>query len=51
MPNFHLSTKEAQAIAMLVLSWRKAPFDAAFLPGVPRSDPQTPAEKTGRSRR
>ena len=45
MPNFHLSTKESQAIAMLVLSWRKAPFDAAFLPGVPRTDPQTPAEK------
>jgi cytochrome c2 len=45
MPNFHLSTKDSQAISMLVLSWRKAPFDAAFLPGVPRSDPQTPAEK------
>jgi len=45
MPNFHLSTKDAQALAMLVLSWRKAPFDAAFLPGVPRSDPQTVEEK------
>ena len=45
MPNFHLSTKEAQAISMLVLSWRKAPFDAAFLPGVPRTDPQTAAER------
>jgi mono/diheme cytochrome c family protein len=45
MPNFHLSTRESQAIAMLVLSWRMAPLDAAFLPGVPRSDPQTPAER------
>ncbi|MFO7691953.1 MAG: c-type cytochrome [Vicinamibacterales bacterium] len=45
MPNFQLSTKQSQAIAMLVLSWRKAPFDAAFLPGVPRTDPQTPAEQ------
>jgi cytochrome c2 len=45
MPNFHLSTKDAQALAMLMLSWRKAPFDAAFLPGVPRTDPQTPEEK------
>ena len=45
MPNFQLSTKDAQALAMLMLSWKKAPFDAAFLPGVPRTDPQTPAEK------
>jgi cytochrome c2 len=45
MPNFHLSTKDAQALAMLMLSWRKAPFDAAFLPGVPRTDPQTAEEK------
>ena len=44
MPNFHLSTKEAQAIAMLVLSWRKAPVPAEFVAGVPRTDPQTPAE-------
>jgi hypothetical protein len=45
MPNFHLSTKDAQALAMLMLSWKKAPFDAAFLPGVPRTDPQTQAER------
>jgi cytochrome c2 len=45
MPNFHLSTKEAQAIAMLVLSWRKAPVPAELIPGVPRSDPQSAAEK------
>ncbi len=45
MPNFHFTTKEAQALSMLVLSWRRAPIDAAFLAGVPRTDPQTPEEK------
>jgi cbb3-type cytochrome oxidase cytochrome c subunit len=45
MPNFNFSSKDAQALAMLVLSWRKAPFDAAYLPGVPRTDPQTAEEK------
>jgi cytochrome c551/c552 len=45
MPNFNLSTKDAQALAMLVLSWRKAPVPASFVPGVPRTDPQTPEEK------
>ncbi len=45
MPNFHLSTKDAQALAMLILSWRKAPVPASFLPGAPRTDPQTAEEK------
>jgi cytochrome c2 len=45
MPNFQLTTKDAQALAMLMLSWKKAPFDAAFLAGVPRTDPQTTDEK------
>jgi cytochrome c2 len=44
MPNFNLSTKDAQALAMLVLSWRKAPIPADFVAGVPRTDPQTPDE-------
>jgi cytochrome c551/c552 len=44
MPNFHLSTKDAQALAMLVLSWRKAPIPASFVPGLPRTDPQTAEE-------
>jgi cbb3-type cytochrome oxidase cytochrome c subunit len=44
MPNFHLSTKEAQALAMLTLSWRKAPVPADYRPGTPRTDPQTPEE-------
>ncbi len=46
MPNFHLTTKEAQALAILILSWRKAPVPAAMVPGTPRTDPQTADEKT-----
>ena len=33
MPNFNLTTKEAQALAMLILSWRKSPVPAAMVPG------------------
>jgi cytochrome c2 len=44
MPNFHLSSREAQAIAMLVLSWKRAPVPSAYLAGAPRSDPQTQEE-------
>jgi len=45
MPNFHLSTKEAQALAMLVMSWRRASLPASYVAGTPRSDPQSPEEK------
>jgi cbb3-type cytochrome oxidase cytochrome c subunit len=45
MPNFHLTTKEAQALAILILSWRKSPVPAAMVPGTPRTDPQTVDEK------
>jgi hypothetical protein len=45
MPNFHLTTKDAQALAMLVRSWRKAPIPASLVPGVPRTDPQTAEER------
>jgi hypothetical protein len=50
MPNFHLSTKDAQALAMLILSWRKAPVPASFVPGTPRTDPQTVEEKAAEQR-
>ncbi len=50
MPNFNFSTKDAQALAMLVLSWRKAAVPAAFVPGAPRTDPQTPEEKDAEQR-
>ena len=46
MPNFNLTTKEAQAVAMLILSWRKSPVPAAMVPGTPRTDPQNAEEKT-----
>jgi cytochrome c2 len=45
MPNFHLSTGDAQALAMLVLSWRPAKMGSEFVVGVPRVDPQTPEQK------
>ena len=44
MPNFHLSTEEAQALAMLVLSWRRRRSRRRTCAGVPRTDPQTPEE-------
>lgn len=44
MPNFNFGSKDAQALAMLVLSWRKAPIPASFVPGLPRSEPQTEEE-------
>jgi cytochrome c551/c552 len=50
MPNFNFSTKDAQALAMLVLSWRKTPVPASFVPGAPRTDPQTAEEKEAEQR-
>ncbi len=44
MPNFNFTTKEAQSLAMLVMSWRRSPVPASFLAGAPRTDPQTPDE-------
>jgi cbb3-type cytochrome oxidase cytochrome c subunit len=45
MPNFHLSTSDAQALAALVLSWRREGVPPSFLSGAPRTDPQTAEEK------
>ncbi|HEX9670652.1 MAG TPA: c-type cytochrome, partial [Thermoanaerobaculia bacterium] len=50
MPNFHLTTEQAQALAMLVQSWRRADVPAAYLAGAPRSDPQTAEEKEAEAR-
>lgn len=44
MPNFHLATREAQALSMLTLSWRKASLPADYRPDALRTDPQTPEE-------
>jgi len=45
MPNFHFTTKDAQALSILVQSWRKAPIPASLVPGAPRTDPQTAEER------
>lgn len=45
MPNFQLSTTDAQALSMLVLSWRPARMSADFIAGVPRADVQTAEQK------
>ncbi len=44
MPNFGLTTEQAQSLAILVMSWRKVELPAEYLHGTPRTDPQTPAE-------
>ena len=50
MPNFHLSTRQAQALGVLVMSWRRAPVPAEFVAGAPRTDPQTAEEKLAEER-
>lgn len=50
MPNFNLSTKDAQALATLVMSWRRAPVPAEFVAGVPRTDPRTAEEAEAEER-
>jgi cbb3-type cytochrome oxidase cytochrome c subunit len=44
MPNFNLTTEQAQALSMLVLSWRRTQVPAAYLAGAPRTDPRTAEE-------
>jgi len=44
MPNFKLSTEQAQALAMLVLSWRPADVPAQYVSGAPRTDTATPEQ-------
>src|SRR5512140_667663 len=44
MPNFHLTTREAQALSMLVMSWRREDLPASYVAGTPRTEPQTQAE-------
>ena len=38
MPNFHLPAEDTVALAMLVMSWRRGPSDAALLGSTPRAD-------------
>jgi len=44
MPNFHLTTRETQALSMLMMSWRKVTLPADYRPDVLRTDPQTADE-------
>jgi cytochrome c551/c552 len=44
MPNFRLTTSEAQALAILVMSWKGARVPAGFLVGEPRADVPTAEE-------
>jgi len=45
MPNFNFTTKDAQALTMLVMSWQRQDLPAEFLAGTPRTDPETPEER------
>jgi len=44
MPNFNFTTEQAQALSMLVLSWRRSEIPAAYLAAAPRTDPRTQEE-------
>jgi cbb3-type cytochrome oxidase cytochrome c subunit len=45
MPNFNFTTKDAQALTMLVMSWKRQDLPAEFLAGTPRTDPETAEER------
>lgn len=44
MPNFNFSSKDAHALTMLILSWKKVNLPAEYIPGVKRADVPTLAE-------
>jgi cytochrome c2 len=44
MPNFHFTSEQAQALSMLVLSWKRSDLPAAYLAGAPRTDTPTPEQ-------
>lgn len=45
MPNFNFSSADAQALAMLVMSWKKARIPIDYIPGHNFRDVPTPEEK------
>jgi mono/diheme cytochrome c family protein len=45
MPNFNFSSADAQALAMLVMSWKKANIPIDYIPGHNFRDIPTPEEK------
>lgn len=44
MPNFNFSTREAQALTLLIMSWRRQHLPARYLPGATPVDRPTQAE-------
>ena len=44
MPNFNFSTEQAQALSMLMLSWRRNDVPARYVAGAPRTDPRNAEE-------
>ena len=50
MPNFNLSTRDAQSLALLVMSWRRTTVPAHYMPGVQLRDVPT-AEETAAEKR
>ncbi len=44
MPAFNFGSRQSQALAMLVMSWRATPVPASYLPGVELRDVPTPQE-------
>lgn len=44
MPNFSFSSREAQALALLAMSWKRADLPAKFMPGAQPVDRPTPEE-------
>ena len=44
MPNFNLNSKEAQSLALLVMSWKRANIPASYRPGFKLAEVQTPEE-------
>lgn len=45
MPNFGFNSKDAQALAMLVMSWKKVDLPVEYIPGAKVADLPTPEEK------
>ncbi len=50
MPNFGLTTDDAQALTILVMSWKGTRPPAGYLVGEPRSERSTPEETAERQR-
>ena len=44
MPNFGFNSKDAQSLALLVMSWKRADIPASYRPGFKLAETQTPEE-------